>query len=419
MNIPVLRYGIDSLDKVFSRSQIDNESIISSVNSIVNDVKLRGDEALFDYTYRFDKINIDNTTIQVTQEEIARAYQQVEGALLCSLRKAVDNVLNYHKKQVIASDLSDSVGWIMRPMQRAGIYIPGGTAPYPSSVLMCALPAKAAGVEEIIMVTPNPRNPLTLVAANECGVDKIFKVGGAQAVSALAFGTESIPRVDIIAGPGNVYVTLAKKQVFGNVAIDMLAGPSEILIIADDTANADYIIADMLSQAEHDKMSASILITTSDKIADYVSKNIYDEANKLPRKDIARQSLVDNCAIIKVNSIDEALSLSDTIAPEHLELCIDNYKEVALKVKNAGAIFAGNHSPEPLGDYFAGPSHVLPTSGSARFFSVLSSTTFMKRISYIEYSSSQLNAVSNDIVRLAECEEFNAHALSIKVRRDK
>lgn len=416
MRIPILRYGIDSLEKVFQRSQIDDERLIEIVRKIVKDVRVNQDKALFDYTEKFDRIKLNKDSVKVTKKEIKQAYSKVGNELLSSLRKAKENILAYHKRQLIKAEFEGKTGWIIRPLERAGIYIPGGTAAYPSSVLMCALPAVAAGVKDIIMTTPRPENPLTLVAANECGIENIYKVGGAQAIAAMAYGTESVPKTDIIAGPGNIYVTLAKKEVFGHVMIDMIAGPSEILIIADDTADYQYIIADMLSQAEHDPMSAAILITTSEKIAFKVSESIFGEAEKLKRKDIILKSLESNAAIIRVDTIDQAIEISDRIAPEHLELNISNARERALRIKNAGAIFAGNYSPEPLGDYFAGPSHVLPTSGTARYFSVLSASTFTKRISYIEYGREDLLKVTDDIVRLAECEGLDAHAMSIKVR---
>lgn len=416
MSIPIIYYPKDSLDSILSRTQLGDDNLTDKVRAIVNDVKNNGDEALIRYTKQFDNIDISQGML-VTDQEIKEAYERVNSDLLVALRKAIENVLEYHKRQVIESNIKDKVGWIMRPIEKAGIYVPGGTAAYPSSVLMCALPAKAAGVEEIIMTTPRPENPLTLVAAKECGIDKIFKIGGAQAISAMAYGTKSVPKVDIIAGPGNIFVTLAKKEVFGHVAIDMIAGPSEILIIADDSANYKYVIADMLSQSEHDKMSASILITTSQEIADKVSQGIIPEAKKLSRNEITLQSLKDNCAIIKVNSLDEAIEISDQIAPEHLELAIDNAQEYAFKVRHAGAIFIGNYSPEPLGDYYAGPSHVLPTSGTARHFSVLNTLTFMKRISLINYDKDNFMEAKDDIIKIAECEGLEAHALSIKVRK--
>ncbi|MGI6701522.1 MAG: histidinol dehydrogenase [Christensenellales bacterium] len=416
MKLPVLTYGIDSLDKVLKRSQIDDDKLIGAVGEIVNRVRKIKDAALFEYTLKFDKIQLDETSVKVSDYEIEQAYKAVDDSLIKSLRQAKENILNYHINQRINSDIDDATGYIMRPVERAGIYIPGGTAAYPSSVLMCALPAVAAGVNEIIMTTPRPENPLTLVAAEECGIKSIFKVGGAQAIAAMAFGTESVPRADIIAGPGNVYVTLAKKLVYGHVGIDMIAGPSEILIIADDTANPDYIIADMLSQAEHDIMSASILITDSESIAQYVSANLYDRAARLKRADIIIQALNNNAAIIKVDSVDTAIKIADMIAPEHLELNIKDAKSAMYKVRNAGAIFIGNYSPEPLGDYFAGPSHVLPTSGTARFFSALNTMTFMKRISVINYDKDSLDKVSKDIIELAECEGLDAHAESIRIR---
>jgi histidinol dehydrogenase len=417
MKLPVLRYGIDNLDKVFSRSQINDDNRTESVRNIIADVKTRGDAALYDYSLKFDGLKIDKDTIRVSQEELDNAYSSVDPELLAAMKRAKESVLDYHKRQLISSETDGKTGWMMKPLNRAGIYVPGGTAPYPSSVLMCVLPAVAAGVKEIVVTTPNPRNALTLAALKECGVKEVYRVGGAQAVAALAYGTETIRKTDIIAGPGNVYVTLAKKEVFGSVAIDMLAGPSEILVIADDTAVPEYVIADLLSQAEHDRMSAAILITTSEKLAEYVSNNLFVEGMKLSRKDIISESLKANSSIIKVDTVEQALEISDRIAPEHLELCMKDASEVALKVSNAGAVFVGNYSPEPLGDYVAGPSHVLPTSGTARHFSVLNALTFMKRISRIEYNKDDFKKVQDDIIKLAECEGFAAHALSAKVRK--
>ncbi|MDE6372720.1 MAG: histidinol dehydrogenase, partial [Clostridia bacterium] len=292
-----------------------------------------------------------------------------------------------------------------------------GKASYPSSVLMTALPAKAAGVGEIIVATPNINNPAILVACNECGIDRIYKVGGAQAIAAMAYGTQSVPRVDLIAGPGNVFVTLAKKQVFGHVAIDMIAGPSEILVIADETADPVLLAGDLLSQAEHDELAASILVTTSERIAQEVDRELARQTALLSRREIIEKSLTNNGAIILAKDMDEAIAIANRVAPEHLEVCAKDADKIALKLSNAGAIFVGNYSPEPLGDYFAGPSHVLPTSGSARYSSVLSVDTFMKKISYIEYDKDDLMSIGDDVIRLAESEGFTAHANTIKLRK--
>ena len=313
---------------------------------------------------------------------------------------------------------TSTLGWIYRPLARVGLYVPGGKASYPSTVLMTALPAIAAGVGEVIVATPNIKNPAILVACRECGIDRIYKVGGAQAIAAMAYGTESVSRVDLIAGPGNVFVTLAKKQVFGHVAIDMIAGPSEILVIADGSADARLVASDLLSQAEHDEQAASILVATDESFAQKVRAELERQTELLERKDIIKKSLETNAAIIIAGNMDEAVEIADRVAPEHLEICARDAKETAMKISNAGAIFVGNYSPEPLGDYFAGPSHVLPTSGSARYSSVLSVDTFMKKISYIEYSQEDLLAAADDIIGIAESEGFGAHANTIKLRKN-
>lgn len=421
---------IDSFDKkslndILSRSQLNDNNLFDNVQNIIENVKSNGDKALFEYINKFDGITVDEQSITVSEDEIDAAYKSVDSDLLAALKRAKKNVLDYHNRQKdqyqskIYDDRGNKLGWMYRPISKVGIYVPGGKASYPSSILMCALPAVAAGVEEIYIATPNSTNPLVLVAARECGIKKIFKMGGAQAIAAFAYGTESIPRVDLIAGPGNVFVTLAKKAVYGHVAIDMIAGPSEILVIADDSANAEFVAADLLSQAEHDEMAAAILVTTSVSLAEKVSKEIENQLAKSSRERIARKSIETNGAIITVKDIGEAVKIADSVAPEHLELCIVNAAEVAHKIHNAGAVFVGNYSPEPLGDYYAGPSHCLPTSGSARFFSVLNVGTFMKKISYIEFNRDSLLSVSNDIIAIAECEGLNAHANAIKIRKGK
>lgn len=413
-----------SLNDVLSRSQLNDNDLVNNVQNIIENVKSNGDNALFEYINKFDGINVNEQSVTVSEDEIDSAYKAVNSELLAALRRAKQNILDYHNRQKeqyqsnIYEDRGNKLGWMYRPIGKVGIYVPGGKASYPSSILMCALPAVAAGVEEIFIATPNSTNPLVLVAARECGIKKIFKMGGAQAIAAFAYGTKSVPRVDLIAGPGNVFVTLAKKAVYGHVAIDMIAGPSEILVIADDSANAEFVAADLLSQAEHDEMAAAILVTTSIKLADKVSREIEKQLANSSRENIARKSIETNGAIITVKDIDEAVKIADTVAPEHLELCILNAAEVAHKIKNAGAVFVGNYSPEPLGDYYAGPSHCLPTSGSARYFSVLNVGTFMKKISYIEYTRDSLLSVSNDIMAIAECEGLNAHANAIKVRKE-
>lgn len=426
MKVPVLRYGTDDMTRVFSRTQLDNSEFIKTVDDIISDVRKRGDEALFEYALKFDKQTVNADNIVVSEEEIEDAYSKVSPALVESLRKSIANVMDYHKRQrdkfanaffAGGANGKSTLGWIYRPLKRVGLYVPGGKASYPSTVIMTAVPAIAAGVEEVVVTTPNINNPAILVACRECGVKTIYKTGGAQAIAALAYGTQSVPRVDLIAGPGNVFVTLAKKQVFGHVAIDMIAGPSEILVIADDSANVSYLASDLLSQAEHDELAASFLVTTSQKLAEQVADELERQAALLERKGIIEKSLANNGTIIVAKNMDEAIEIADRIAPEHLEVCTKDAKDVALKLSNAGAVFVGNYSPEPLGDYFAGPSHVLPTSGSARYSSVLSVDTFMKKISYIEYSKEDLLKAADDIIAVAECEGFTAHANTIKIRK--
>lgn len=426
MKVPVLRYGTDDMTRVFSRTQLDNSEFIKTVDDIISDVRKRGDEALFEYALKFDKQTVNADNIVVSEEEIEDAYSKVSPALVESLRKSIANVMDYHKRQrdkfanaffAGGANGKSTLGWIYRPLKRVGLYVPGGKASYPSTVIMTAVPAIAAGVEEVVVTTPNINNPAILVACRECGVKTIYKTGGAQAIAALAYGTQSVPRVDLIAGPGNVFVTLAKKQVFGHVAIDMIAGPSEILVIADDSANVSYLASDLLSQAEHDELAASFLVTTSQKLAEQVADELERQTALLERKGIIEKSLANNGTIIVAKNMDEAIEIADRIAPEHLEVCTKDVKDVALKLSNAGAVFVGNYSPEPLGDYFAGPSHVLPTSGSARYSSVLSVDTFMKKISYIEYSKEDLLEAADDIIAVAECEGFTAHANTIKIRK--
>lgn len=414
-----------SLRRIFSRSQIDDNKLVESVRAIIEDVANCGDEKLFDYIARFDGLKVDKDSLIVSEAEIDRAYDEISPDLLDALRRAKANILEYHNRQRERFDTTvydrgnSKLGWIYRPLSKVGLYVPGGKASYPSSILMCALPAVAAGVSDISITTPNISNPLILVAARECGVKRIYKMGGAHAIAAMAYGTESVEKVDMIAGPGNVYVTLAKKAVYGKVAIDMIAGPSEILIIADKSADASFLAADMLSQAEHDEMSASILITTDRALAEVVQTEIDIQLKSLPKADIAEKAIKTNGAIIIVDSIEDAMKISDRIAPEHLELCFKDADKAAKKINNAGAIFIGNYSPEPLGDYYAGASHCLPTSGSARYFSVLNVDTFMKKISYIEYDKSDLLSAADDIIAIAESEGLTAHANSIRVRKSK
>lgn len=416
------------MKRVYGRTQLGNAEFVGVVAEIIANVRAKGDSALFEYAEKFDKTTVNADNLLVTEDEIKAAYDAVDANLVLSLRRAKDNILSYHSRQKDkyvneffsgGANGKSTLGWIYRPLSRVGLYVPGGKASYPSTVLMTALPAVAAGVEEIVVATPNIKNPLILVACAECGVKKIYKVGGAQAIAALAYGTESVERVDLIAGPGNVFVTLAKKQVFGDVAVDMIAGPSEILVIADESADPELVAADMLSQAEHDELAASILVTTSETLAKEVSKQIEAQCAVLPRKAIIEKSLFNNGAIVLCDNIDQAIEVADKVAPEHLEVCTRNAHDVALKLKNAGAIFVGGYSPEPLGDYFAGPSHVLPTSGSARFSSVLSVDTFMKKTSYIAYDKQDLLAGADDIIAIAQSEGFDAHANTIIRRKGK
>lgn len=419
--IPVLKSGGD-LSRVLCRSQLNLDETADAVKKIVYDVRERGDAALFEYTQKFDGIVLTSETLEVTQSEKDAAYKAVDKKTLNAMRNAKKNIIDYHLRQMrsdnIESKNGKTTGWLIRPVNRAGIYVPGGKAAYPSSVLMCALPAYVAGVKEIIMTTPGGKylNPLTIVAACECGIKRIFKAGGAQSIAALAFGTESIPKVDVITGPGNIYVTLAKKEVFGNVAIDMIAGPSEILIIADESAKADFVAADMLSQAEHDELAMSVLITTSEDLAQKVNEQISLQLEKLEKKTIAAKSLQNFGAIIIAKDLSDAVDLSNRIAPEHLELCVKEPDKLLDKIENAGAVFLGNFSPEPLGDYYAGPNHVLPTSSTAKHFSVLSVDNYLKKISVIKYDEPALKNAAADIILLAQNEGLTAHANTIKVR---
>ncbi len=408
-------------DKVFRRSRTDYENMRASVKKIIEDVKTTGDRALVEYTEKFDKFALTPQTMLVSEEEFDNAYKSVDGKTLEALRAAKDNLVAYNRRQIrdnnIITDRGKTTGCIVKPVTRAGIYVPGGKAAYPSTVLMCAVPAKVAGVKEIIMTTPGANtNPLTLVAARECGVDKVFKIGGAQAIAAMAYGTENIPKVDVISCPGNIFVALAKREVYGEVGIDMVAGPSEILIVADDSANADYIAADMLSQAEHDEMAMSILITTSRKLSDEVKTRLYSRLDKLSRKSIAEKSIENYGAIVIVNTIDEGIALANRVAPEHLELCIEDVEKHLSNIDNAGAIFIGNYSPEPLGDYYAGPNHVLPTGGTAHYASSLGVDNYIKKISIIRYDGDALREVGETVEALAYAEGLTAHAEAISAR---
>lgn len=413
------------LEDLLKRSPNSYGKFEAAVNDILLNVRTNKDEALFKYTKDFDKADINASNIVVTKEEIEEAYTKVDQALVDVIRKSLKNIKEYHEKQKQYSWFDSKpdgtiLGQKVTPLARAGVYVPGGKAAYPSSVLMNVVPAKVAGVEQIIMCTPPDHEgkvyPTTLVAANEAGVDVVYKAGGAQAIAAMAYGTESIPKVDKICGPGNIYVALAKKAVFGYVSIDSVAGPSEILVIADETANPRYVAADLLSQAEHDEMASAILITTSSELANKVSAEIDGFLKELSRSEIISKSLDNYGYILLVDDINEAVSVANDIASEHLEIVTKDPFNVMTKIKNAGAIFLGEYSSEPLGDYFAGPNHVLPTNGTAKFFSALSVDDFIKKSSIISYSREALEAIHNDIENFASAEHLTAHANSIKVR---
>ncbi|MBQ1327098.1 MAG: histidinol dehydrogenase [Eubacterium sp.] len=396
-----------------------------TVKEIVEDIHQNGDAALFSYTKKFDKADINASNIQVTEEEIKNAYNEVDSELINVIKKAIVNIKSYHELQKRNSWITTKedgiiLGQQISPIEYAGVYVPGGKAAYPSTVLMNVLPAKVAGVENIIMCTPcNSEGkvyPLTLVAANEAGVDKIFKCGGAQAIAALAYGTESIPKVDKIVGPGNIFVAMAKRTVFGHVSIDSIAGPSEVLVLADDTADARYVAADLLSQAEHDELASAILVTTSERLAKEVSEWVDKFTSRLERKEIIQKSLDNFGYILLTDNMEEAIATANEIAPEHMEILTANPFETMTKIKNAGAMFLGPYSSEPLGDYFAGPNHVLPTNGTARFFSPLGVDDFVKKSSIISYSKEALSKVHTDIEKFATAEQLTAHANSIAVR---
>lgn len=413
------------LESLLKRSPNSYKQYEDSVNSIVEEVKKNGDDALFAYTKQFDGAEISKENIRVTKEEIEEAYGLVDDKLVEVMKKSLENIRVYHEKQKQYSWFDSRpdgtlLGQKVTPLSCVGVYVPGGKAAYPSSVLMNILPAKVAGVEKIVMTTPCDRegrvNPATLAAADLAGADEIYKAGGAQAVAALAFGTESIPKVDKIVGPGNIYVALAKKAVFGHVSIDSIAGPSEILVLADETANPRFAAADLLSQAEHDELASAILITTSEALAKQVSEEVDKFTATLSRKDIIEKSLENYGYILVARDMDEAIEAANEIASEHLEILTANPYETMAKIKNAGAIFLGAYASEPLGDYFAGPNHVLPTNGTAKFFSPLGVDSFVKKSSIISYTKEALEPIYQDIVQFAESERLTAHANSIKVR---
>ena len=415
------------LEDLLKRSPNSYGQYESRVREILDDIKERRDEALFDYTERFDGFRTDADTIRVTEEEIREAYELVDDSLVGIIRKSLKNIESYHAKQMQYSWFDSKpdgtiLGQKVTALHRVGVYVPGGKAAYPSSVLMNVMPAKVAGVDEIVMTTPPGKDgkvtPTTLVAAKEAGVDVIYKAGGAQAIGALAYGTESIPKVDKIVGPGNIYVALAKKAVYGHVSIDSIAGPSEILVLADETANPRYVAADLLSQAEHDELASAILVTTSMELAEKVSDWTDTFIKELSRGKIIRKSLDNYGHILVAETLDDAIEAANEIASEHLEIVTANPFEVMTKIRNAGAIFLGEYSSEPLGDYFAGPNHVLPTNGTAKFFSPLSVDDFIKKSSIISYSRDALEKIHTDIEKFAEAERLTAHANSIRVRFD-
>lgn len=416
------------LENLLKRSPNNYGKYEQGVAEILDHVRSEKDAAVFAYTEKFDGAKIDTSNIKVTEEEIKEAYELVGEELTGIIRKALFNIRDYHERQRQNSWFESKpngtmLGQKVTPLQRVGVYVPGGKAAYPSSVLMNIAPAKAAGVDEIVMVTPPGKDgkvtPTTLVAAHEAGADVVYKVGGAQAIAALAYGTESIPKVDKIVGPGNIYVALAKRAVYGHVSIDAIAGPSEILVIADETANPRYVAADLLSQAEHDELASAILVTTSQELAEKVSEEVNGFLNELSRSEIIRKSLDNYGYILVADTMEEVIDIANEIASEHLEIQTKNPYDIMTRIRNAGAIFIGEYSSEPLGDYFAGPNHVLPTNGTAKFFSPLSVDDFIKKSSIIAYSQEALGAIHTDIEKFAEAEHLTAHANSIKVRFEK
>ncbi len=420
--IKILKYGEVENSEIFARA-VPSVNVEDTVADIIKNVKERGDAALLEYTERFDKAKL--SSLVVTKEEIDEAFSLVEPEFIDIIEKAAANIRKFHEKQVRNSFIiNDSDGVVIGqkviPVDRAGLYVPGGTAAYPSTVLMDSIPAKIAGVKEVIMVTPPMKSgkvpPVILAAAKIAGIDKIIKVGGAQAIAALAYGTESVPKVDKIVGPGNAFVAEAKKQVFGVVSIDMIAGPSEILVVADGKSNARHIAADLLSQAEHDRLASAVLVTDSYDLAKLVSDELEVQIPTLSRADIARESIDKNGKIIVADSLDAAIEIANEIAPEHLELCVDNPFDYLDKIRHAGSIFMGRNCPEALGDYFAGPNHTLPTSGTAKFSSPLSVDDFVKKIQYTYYTKEALKAVAEDVAFFANKEGLGAHARSATIR---
>ncbi len=419
--IKIMKYGDVSAEEIFERGTAATD-VSGIVRDIIDNVKQNGDKAILEYCEKFDKAKL--SSLEVTEEEIEEAFNSVEPEFIEILEKAAENIRNFHKAQVRNSFIINGDGFVtgqkVTPIEKVGLYVPGGTAAYPSTVLMDSIPAKIAGCEEICITTPPSANgkvnPVILAAAKIAGVDRIFKTGGAQAVAALAYGTETIPKVDKIVGPGNAFVAEAKRQVFGLVSIDMIAGPSEILVIADGKSNPKHVAADLLSQAEHDKMASAVLVTDSEDLANKVSAELERQIPLLPRAEIARTSIDNNGKIIVADNLYDVIAVSNEIAPEHLELCVDNPFDYLDKIKNAGSIFMGRYCPEALGDYFAGPNHTLPTSGTARFSSPLSVDDFVKKSQYTYYTKAALDKVGEDVVFFAEKEGLSAHARSVTVR---
>ena len=422
--IKMMKYGEVPSSEIFARGTAETD-VSDIVADILAEVRQKGDAALLAYAKQFDKADIQ--ALEVSEAEIDAALQKVEPAFIAVLQQAAENIRAFHRRQVRNSFVITGDGIVtgqkITPIAKVGLYVPGGTAAYPSTVLMDAIPAKIAGCKEICITTPalpdGSINPVILAAAKIAGVDRIFKTGGAQAVAALAYGTQSVPKVDKIVGPGNAFVAEAKRQVFGLVAIDMIAGPSEILVIADGKSNAAYVAADMLSQAEHDKMASAVLVTDSMALAEAVSAELERQLALLPREEIARTSIEQNGKIIVADRLDDVIAVANEIAPEHLELCVDNPFDYLDKIENAGSIFMGRYCPEALGDYFAGPNHTLPTSGTARFSSPLSVDDFVKKSQYTYYTKDALGAVADQIALFAQKEGLEAHAKSVTIRRDK
>ena len=407
------------------RGKMDLKPVIETVQNVIDDIRENGDAALLKYTEKFDGVKLTPEQLRVSEEEIEAAIKSIDPELLTIMKEAASNIRRFHEEQKEHGFMMDvgngaKIGVRVRPISIAGVYVPGGTAPLPSTVLMDVIPASVAGVERIVFATPPRKDgtiaPVILAAASIAGATEIYRMGGSQAIAAMAYGTETVPRVDKVCGPGNIYVNTAKRLVYGQVDIDMFAGPSEILIIADKTANPDFVAADMLSQAEHDKMASAIVLTDSRELAEKVLELADKRSEQAARKDILAKSMEDYCAIIVCDSLDTAVNFSEEIAPEHLEICVENPEVLAAKINNCGAMFLGNYSPEPLGDYFAGPNHTLPTSGTARFFSPLNTGDFYKKMSVINYNEESLRDVYKDVAAFADSEGLGCHAAAVRAR---